>query len=277
MNETTPQQTCAIFYVSDGTGITAETVGQSLITQFPQHIKFVQKRIPFVDTEAKAEQAADLIRQAEADFQPLVINTVVDINLRKIIHAAGGLKLDPFNQLLRQIEENLGIERSPGVGRAHGIYDSHSYNARIDATNFALAHDDGMNLNLDQAEVILLGVSRSGKTPTCLYLALHYGIKAANYPITDDDLDKMQLPKAVIRHKNKLFGLTIDAHRLSQIRGKRRPDSRYANIKKCQKEISDAESLYHRHRIPFMNTTLTSIEEISGKILLELNLNKRLY
>ncbi|MCW8870843.1 MAG: kinase/pyrophosphorylase, partial [Proteobacteria bacterium] len=226
MNETTVQQTCAIFYVSDGTGITAETVGQSLITQFSQDIKFVQKRIPFVDTEEKAQQAADMIRQAQADFQPLVINTVVDINLRKIIHAAGGLKLDPFNQLLRQIEENLGIERSPGVGRAHGIYDSHSYNARIDATNFALAHDDGMNLNLEQAEVILLGVSRSGKTPTCLYLALHYGIKAANYPITDDDLETMQLPQAVIKHRNKLFGLTIDAHRLSQIRGKRRPDSR---------------------------------------------------
>src|SRR5690554_2414511 len=277
MSQKPEKQNCAIFYVSDGTAITAETVGHSLITQFPNNINFIQKRIPFVDSKEKAQQAADLIRQTKSDFQPLVINTVVDVELRRIIHAAAGLKLDPFNQLLRQIEENLGIERIPAVGRAHGMYDSHAYNARIDATNFALSHDDGVNLNLEQADMILLGVSRSGKTPTCLYLALQYGLKAANYPITDEDLEKMQLPNEVVRHKGKLFGLTIDPFRLSQIRGKRRPDSRYADLKKCQKEVSDAESLYHRYRIPFLNTTLTSIEEISGKIMVELNLNRRLH
>jgi hypothetical protein len=155
--------------------------------------------------------------------------------------------------------------------------DSRSYNDRIEATNFALSHDDGVNLNLQKADIILLGVSRSGKTPTCLYLALHYGLKAANYPITDDDLERMSLPDEVLVHKDKLFGLTIDPFRLSQIRSERRPNSRYAELKKCQKEVSDAEVIFHRNQISFLNTTLTSIEEISGKIMIALNLNKRLH
>ena len=267
---------CAIFYVSDGTAITAETVGRSLITQFPG-VEFVQKRMAFINDVPTATAAAEIIKNTPSDYQPLVINTVVDIELRKIIHAAGGLKLDPFNRLLRQIEETLGIKSDPGVGRSHSMADSRAYNDRIEATNFALSHDDGVNLNLQKADIILLGVSRSGKTPTCLYLALHYGLKAANYPITDDDLERMSLPDEVRVHKDKLFGLTIDPFRLSQIRSERRPNSRYAELKKCQKEVSDAEVIFHRNQISFLNTTLTSIEEISGKIMIALNFNKRLY
>jgi hypothetical protein len=231
----------------------------------------------FINDVATATAAAEIIRNTPSDYQPLVINTVVDIELRKIIHAAGGLKLDPFNRLLRQIEETLDIKSDPGVGRSHSMADSRSYNDRIEATNFALSHDDGVNLNLQKADIILLGVSRSGKTPTCLYLALHYGLKAANYPITDDDLERMSLPDEVLVHKDKLFGLTIDPFRLSQIRSERRPNSRYAELKKCQKEVSDAEVIFHRNQISFLNTTLTSIEEISGKIMIALNLNKRLH
>jgi len=272
----TDRKKCAIFYVSDGTAITAETVGRSLITQF-KGIEFMEKRLPFINDEASAQAAADVISHTATDFQPLVINTVVDIKLRRIIHSAGGLKLDPFNRLLRRIEKSLNIKSDPGVGRTHGMSDSTSYNDRIEATNFALAHDDGVNLKLHKADLILLGVSRSGKTPTCLYLALHYGLKAANYPITDEDLERMRLPEDLIQVKDKLFGLTIDPFRLSQIRSERRPNSRYAEIKKCQKEVSDAEVMYHRNQIPFLNTTHTSIEEISGKIMIALNLNKRLY
>lgn len=267
---------CAIFYVSDGTAITAETVGRSLITQF-KGIEFIEKRMAFINDTETAQAAAKIIADTPSDYQPLVINTVVDIELRKIIHAAGGLKLDPFNRLLREIEDGLGIKSDPGVGRAHSMEDSNSYNDRIEATNFALSHDDGVNLNLHKADMILLGVSRSGKTPTCLYLALHYGLKAANYPITDEDLDRMRLPDEVMAHKDKLYGLTIDPFRLSQIRSERRPNSRYAELRKCQKEVSDAEVIYHRNQIPFLSTTHTSIEEISGKIMIALNLNKRLY
>ncbi len=270
------KKVCTIFYVSDGTGITAETVGYSLITQF-KDIDFQQTRLPFIDSIKKAQAAADIIANTPSDFQPLVINTVVDIELRRIIHSAGGLKLDPFNRLLRRIEKNLGIERDPGVGRAHGISNKQRYDARIEATNFALSHDDGMRLNYVDADLILLGVSRSGKTPTCLYLALHYGLKAANYPITDDDLEAMKLPKEVMEFKNKLFGLTIDPFRLSQIRTERRPGSRYAELRKCQAEVSDAENIFHRNQIGFLSTTHTSIEEIAGKIMVELNFNRRLY
>ena len=272
----TIRKKCAIFYVSDGTGITAETVGRSLISQF-KGLDFIEKRMAFINDSETAKAAAAIISNTPSDYQPLVINTVVDIELRKIIHAAGGLKLDPFNRLLREIEDSLGIKSDPGVGRTHGMSDAGSYNDRIEATNFALSHDDGVNLNLHKADLILVGVSRSGKTPTCLYLALHYGLKAANYPITEEDLERMKLPDDVIQHKDKLFGLTIDPFRLSQIRAERRPNSRYAELRNCQMEISDAEVIYHQNQIPFLNTTTTSIEEISGKIMIALNLNKRLF
>lgn len=267
---------CVIFYVSDGTAITAETVGHSLISQF-DNIEFEQIRIPFVDTLEKAQAAADQIKANHLDFQPLVINTVVDKELRKVIHSGGGLKLDPFNSLLRKIESTLGVKRSPVVGQAHGMVNSKAYNARMDATNFTLLHDDGMSNSYDNADIILLGVSRSGKTPTCLYLALQYGVKAANYPLTPEDLDKLKIPDNILRNKHKVYGLTIDPFRLSQIRNERRSGTQYANARQCQKEVSDAESMYLRNGIEFLNTTHTSIEEISSKILLALNLTNRLH
>jgi len=265
-----------IFYVSDGTAITAETVGHSLISQFGG-IKFKQIRIPFVDSLEKAKKAALEIKAEHKDTQPLVINTVVDINLRRIIHSGGGLKLDPFNRLLREIEDNLNIKRSPVVGKAHGNVNSKAYTARMEATNYTLLHDDGMSVNYDDADIILLGVSRSGKTPTCLYLALQYGVKAANYPLTQEDLDKMKIPDNIIKHKNKVYGLTIDPFRLSQIRAERRPNSQYANGRQCRNEVSDAESMFLSSGIEFLSTTHTSIEEISGKVLLALNLTNRLH
>jgi len=266
----------SIFYVSDGTAITAETVGHSLISQF-KDLEFTQIRIPFVDTKAKAQAAAERIKKHNQDSQALVINTVVDIELRIIIHSGGGLKLDPFNRLLREIEENLNIKRSPVVGKAHGIVNSEAYNARIEATNYALSHDDGVSVSYEEADIILLGVSRSGKTPTCLYLALQYGVKAANYPLTEEDLNCLKIPEHILKHKQKVYGLTIDAFRLSQIRAQRRPNSQYSNPRQCQMEVSDAESMFLKNGIEFLSTTHTSIEEISGKILLALNLNNRLH
>ncbi len=267
---------CTIFYVSDGTAITAETVGHSLISQF-NDIKFKQIRIPFVDSRHKAQLAAQRIKQANIDCQPLVINTVVDIELRRIIHSGGGLKLDPFNRLLREIEQNLGIQRSPVVGKAHGAVNSKGYIARIDATNYALSHDDGVSIDYAEADIILLGVSRSGKTPTCLYLALQYGVKAANYPLTPEDLEKLKIPDNILKYKHKAYGLTIDPFRLSQIRAERRAGTQYSNVRQCQHEVSDAESMFLRNGIPFLSTTDTSIEEISGKVLLALELPNKLH
>ena len=267
---------CSIFYVSDGTAITAEKVGHSLISQF-SNIKFNEVRLPFIDSITKAEDAAAIIKKSIGDYQPLVINTVVDLGLRKIIHSGGGLKLDPFNRLLRKIEQTLEIKRSPVVGKAHGVVNSKAYTDRIDATNYALLHDDGISINYEEADIILLGVSRSGKTPTCLYLALQYGVKAANYPLTEEDLNKLKIPDHILKYKEKVYGLTIDPFRLSQIRAERRVGTTYSNPRQCQREVSDAESMYLRNGIEFLSTTDTSIEEISGKVLLALKLNNRLH
>lgn len=269
---------CTIFFVSDGTAITAETVGNSLISQFGD-MEFQKHRIPFIDSVEKAQNAAVKISEAykSTGCQPWVINTVVDIELRKIIHSGGGLKLDPFNSLLRKIEDTFNIKRSPAVGKAHGIVDSKAYTSRINATNFALIHDDGISTSYDEADIILLGVSRSGKTPTCLYMALHYGVKAANYPLTVEDLDSMRIPENILKHKTKIYGLTIDPFRLSQIRAERRAGTQYSNFRQCQREVSDAEALFVRNGVQFLSTTDTSIEEISGKVLLALNINNRLH
>ncbi|MCF6287784.1 MAG: kinase/pyrophosphorylase [Proteobacteria bacterium] len=267
---------CTIFYVSDGTAITAETVGHSLISQF-DNIYFNEVRAPFIDSMEKAQLAADKIKATNDDFQPLVVNTVVDIELRKIIHSGGGLKLDPFNRLLREIETSLNIKRSPVVGKAHGMVNSEAYSARMDATNYALNHDDGVSIDYAEADIILLGVSRSGKTPTCLYLALQYGVKAANYPLTAEDLNRLRIPDNILKYKEKVYGLTIDPFRLAQIRAERRAGTKYSNIRQCQAEVSDAESMYFSYGIEFLSATDTSIEEISGKVLLALKLKNKLH
>lgn len=268
----------SIFFVSDGTGITAETIGHSLLTQF-EGLQFRQYRLPFVDTEAKARAALERIESAaEADeFRPIVINTLVDPEMSKILGRSPGLVLDPLAEFIGKLEEEFGVKRSSRVGQAHGLVDYQTYENRMDATNYALKHDDGADFNYQHADVILVGVSRSGKTPTCLYMALHYGVKAGNYPLTPDDLDALQLPNGLKSHKKKLFGLTIDPIRLQQIRQIRRPNSRYSDLKQCKREVEEAESLFRLHGIPSLNTTHTSIEEIASKILIAFDLERNLF
>jgi [pyruvate, water dikinase]-phosphate phosphotransferase / [pyruvate, water dikinase] kinase len=267
-----------VFYVSDGTGITAETIGHSVLTQF-EGVEFETTRLPFVDNEAKAEQAAERIRAAGArgGTRPIVVNTVIDQRLSNILARSGALMLDVFAPFLAPLEKEFGTPRKPQVGRAHGVTDSAHYEQRINATNYALSHDDGLDPNYRDADVILVGVSRSGKTPTCLYMALHYGVSAANYPLTDEDLEGEALPKRLAAHRDKLFGLTIDPDRLQQIRQARRPDSRYARAEQCRKEVSLAETLFRQESIPHLNTTHTSIEEIASKVLSHLGIDRHLY
>ncbi|GJM10382.1 MAG: putative phosphoenolpyruvate synthase regulatory protein [Lysobacteraceae bacterium] len=267
-----------IFFISDGTGITAEAIGHSLLSQF-QDLKLDQVRIPFVDSMEAAHAAVTRINKtADKDgVRPIVINTVVAKEVGEVLSDSNGFVLDFFATFLQALERELGVDSSPRVGQAHGIIDSVRYEARISATNYALSHDDGQSPDFEQADVILLGVSRSGKTPTCLYMALNYGIKAANYPLTEEDEGAngmMQLPKSLTPHKNKLFGLTIDAQRLAQIREARRPGSRYASARQCQLEVMEAEDLFRRNGISYVSTTHTSIEEISSKVMLALGMNK---
>lgn len=266
-----------VFYVSDGTAITSETIGHSLLTQF-QGVEFVTHRMPFVRTLAKAEAAATRIKStyARTGERPIVINTIMDSALSECIAGSGALMLDVFAPFLEPLEVELGRKRAPLVGQAHGVVDSEQYEARIHAMNYALSHDDGMALSYDDADVIIVGVSRVGKTPTSVYMALHFGIMAANYPLTPEDLERQELPEIIRRFNKRLFGLTIDAGRLAQIREQRRPRSRYASMEQCRWELRQATLLLRAAGVPQLNTTHVSVEEISSKIIDKLRLERKM-
>ena len=248
------------FYISDGTAITAEVFGHALLTLFPAQFEHVT--IPFVETTDMAEQVKQRINDLykTTGQRPLIFQTFVDDTLRQIIHSSDGISYDFLNAFVEPIQRELGVAPVPKTHRTHSIHEK-TYDFRIDAVNFALANDDGSNLkNYDQADIILVGVSRSGKTPTSLYLALQYGIKAANYPFVEEDMEQLRLPEVLKRNKAKLFGLTITPERLSQIREQRRANSRYASLRQCQLELAEVERLYQREQIPFLNSTHLSIE-----------------
>ena len=267
-----------IFYVSDGTGITAETIGHSVLTQFDS-VTFDTYRLPFVDDESKARSTALRIKTfyAQSGVRPIVVNTIMDKKLSDIVAESGALMLDVFAPFIGPLETELGAPRSSRVGKAHGMTNFTEYEARINATNYALTHDDGIDVNYTDADVILVGVSRVGKTPTCLYMALHYGVKAANYPLTEEDLERLELPKRLLPQRERLYGLTIDPQRLAQVREARRPGSRYAELKQCRWELDQADKLLRRENIAAQNTTHTSIEEIASKILSQLGIEKQLF
>ena len=267
-----------VFYVSDGTGITAETVGHSLLTQF-SGFRFVTDRMSFVDDADKAHEAAARIRAAGERYQvrPIVVSSCVDTQLGAILNESGALVLDVFSPFVGALEAEFNAPWAAKVNQAHSMVDFDTYHTRINAMNFALTHDDGMSINYDDADVILVAVSRAGKTPTCIYLAMHYGIRAANYPLTEEDLEHDRLPPRLRPYRAKLFGLTIDADRLQQIRQERRANSRYASIETCRREVAAAETMFRMERIPTLSTTHTSIEEISSKVLGTLGLRREMY
>lgn len=257
------------FFLSDQTGVTAETLGHSLLVQFDGQ-KFRQVTLPFIDTEDKARAAVKRIDEAceNEELRPIVFSTLVQPECRRIVKKARGLHLDIFDAFLEPLELELKERPSHKLGQAHGMNDLNAYMKRIEATNYALANDDGgIDRNYDQADVILVGVSRSGKTPTCLYLALQYGVYAANYPLTEEEFESGQLPDVLLNHRHKLYGLTISPERLRQIRKERRPMGRYASVQQVRYELREAEKLFKRYDIPYVDTTKFSIEEISSRIL----------
>jgi len=264
------------FFISDGTGITAETLGHSLLAQF-ESIEFEQDTIPYIDTLEKAQEVVQKLNKvAESGSRPIVFDTIVNQDIREEISKANAFKVDIFATFLAPLENELNMGSSYSVGKSHAGGDNKSYLARIDAVNFALDNDDGSKIkHYDKADIILVGVSRSGKTPSCLYLALQYGIKAANYPLTEEDLGSGDLPKALKPFKDKLFGLTIDPERLAAIRNERKANSRYASLNQCYYETEEVEMLFQRLRIPFLTTTDLSVEEISTRIMVESKLIRR--
>ena len=269
-----------VFFISDRTGITAEMLGNSLLTQF-EDVQFQRVTIPFVDTPEKIDEA---VRQVNATAEaqgrrPIVVSSVVSETMSETIRRdANALTLDLFQIFIQPLEGELGSKSSHAAGRSHGISNSHEYFARMEAINFAQAHDDGAaTRELGKAQVILVGVSRCGKTPTTLYLALQFGVKAANFPLTPDDFVDRMLPRSVLPFKEKLFGLTIAPERLHEIRQERRRGSTYAALDNCRFEVREAEQLMNREGIPMIDTTSKSIEEIAATILHRAKLARHIY
>ena len=276
---TSPLIERTVFVVSDSTGITAETFSHSVLSQFEQ-VKFLPIRIPFIDSLEKARDAANRInRCAEKESQPpLVFSTLVDPEISSTIRQTNCTFLDLFGTFVQHIETALGMKPSHSVGRSHMGGLTKEYSNRIEAINFSLAHDDGQFVHgLEQADVILVGVSRCGKTPTSLYLAMQYAVKAANFPLIPEDFDRGSLPATLAPFRKKLFGLSIHPDRLAEVRHERRPNSQYASLKQCRDEVAEAERLMRMEGIPWLSTTTRSIEEISTKVLEEVGLNRQSY
>ena len=270
----------SVFFVSDGTGITAETFGNSILAQFPTKPRHVRR--PFIDTIEKARAVVAEINQvAQAEGRrPIVFITLVNDEVRDIVASPDclGLTLDMFRAFVEPLEIEFGVTSNHRVGRFSDAAKSIEYNERIEAINFSLAHDDGQSArNLVSADVILVGVSRCGKTPTSLYLAMQHGIKAANYPLIPEDFERHKIPSAIGSHLPKCFGLTIDPGRLSQIRNERRPGSHYASIDNCRHEVREAESMMRRHGIAWLSSTHKSIEEIATTILRDIRPDRLIY
>jgi [pyruvate, water dikinase]-phosphate phosphotransferase / [pyruvate, water dikinase] kinase len=264
-----------VFIVSDGTGITAETFAHSILSQFDLSFKLV--RIPFVDSADKAAAAAAQINQAQtSDKQrPIVFTTLVDNASNTLIKACEALVMDMLLPFITPLEQELAVKSSRAMGRSHQNADTEAYKNRIEAINFSLMHDDGQsNRDLAQADVILVGVSRSGKTPTSLYLAMQYGVKTANYPLIPEDFERGQLPVTLLPHRAKIFGLSIDPQRLSEIRNERRPGSKYAALDNCRYEVNEAQLMMRRTGIKWLLSTHKSIEEIAMTILQDLKSDK---
>ncbi len=267
-----------VFMISDGTGITAESLGNSLVTQFEQ-VEFEKLTIPYVDTIEEAKAVIARLNQCyeETGIKPLVFITMVNPEICALIKLANASVFDLFNTFLAPLEQELNIKSSYTVGRTHAVANTESYDQRIEAVNYTLDHDDGIKTrDYAKADIILIGVSRCGKTPSCLYMALQFGILAANYPFAEDELADFRLPELLRPYKNKLFGLTIDPQRLQHIRTERRPNSQYASSEQCRLEVSEVEEMYQRENIPFLNSTRYSIEEITTKIMASAGIKRKI-
>jgi [pyruvate, water dikinase]-phosphate phosphotransferase / [pyruvate, water dikinase] kinase len=268
-----------VFFISDGTGITAESLGHSLLSQF-EGVAFRQVRIPFVDSAEKLLDCIAQIRAARAldGVRPVVISTLVNPDVADRLREADALILDFFSTFIAPLEAEFHLRSSHAIGKSRKVATSLDYTHRIDAVNFTLAHDDGVsNLDLDQADIIMVGVSRSGKTPTSLYLALQFGVRAANFPLIPDDFERRKLPDDLTVQRPKLFGLSISPDRLSSIRQARRPNSTYASLENCRYEVEAAKHMMTREGIPWLDSSTRSIEELSAAIMQAAKLDRPSY
>lgn len=265
-----------VFFVSDRTGITAETLGNSLLSQFDD-IDYQRTTLPFINSPDKARSTVAWIGRMTSKTQPpIIFSTTVNEEIRAILRTVEGAFFDPFDTWLPSLEGALQRTSLHVEGRAHGMPDRTRYESRIDAMNFSLMHDDGQTArDLERADIILVAPSRCGKTPTCLYMALQHGLFCANYPLIEEDLESLALPAPIKNHRDKLYGLICDVDRLHQIRSERRPGSRYASMPQCQFELSQAQALFRKHGVSYLNTSNSSIEEMAAVIMQEKGLRRQ--
>jgi regulator of PEP synthase PpsR (kinase-PPPase family) len=267
------------FFVSDRTAITAEMLGHSLLTQFDD-LNLRETTLPFIDTLDKAYEAVQKINAAavEDGVRPIIISTLAHNDIAAVVGKANALFLDCFQIFIAPLEEELGARASHAIGRTHNVNNIVNYYKRMESVNYTLSHDDGVSTrDLSEADVILVGVSRSGKTPTCLYLSMQFGVRAANYPFIPEDFGSRQLPASLRPLRSKLYGLTITPARLQSIRSERRPNSTYSDLKNCEHEIREAETLMRRENIPFLDATSKSVEELATTIMQQAKLERRIY
>ncbi len=263
-----------VFFISDSTGITIESLGQSLFTQFPT-IQFEKKVFPFISNKKETEQVISHIQEisSQDNNPPLVFTSLANEDLKNLFASNSITVFDIFSSFIPAMETHLASTASHVIGVTHGVGSTSKYVQRIEALNFALSHDDGMRVNdLENADIILAGVSRCGKTPTCLYLAMHYNLKTANYPLADADFESPSLPQAIASYQERLFGLTISPPQLCKIREERKPNSKYASLTQCKYEVARSETIFNTSRLPYLDTTTTSIEEIATSIIQRLNI-----
>jgi regulator of PEP synthase PpsR (kinase-PPPase family) len=257
-----------VFFLSDSTGISAETMGNALLIQFPE-LRFERHVIPFITTVEEARRVVAVLDAAMAGpVTPLAFSTTAVTEIRDVLHRSRCPLIDFFDLHMSRVESILGVQGQRVAARLHGVGDIQRYNARMAAVEYAIEHDDGQSLRaLDKADVILVAPSRCGKTPTTMYLALQHGVFVANYPLVPEDLDSTELPRPVRQLRDRCFGITTTPARLSQVRQERRPNSRYASLEQCSYELRRADALYRSHRIPVINSSAKSVEEMSTVIL----------
>ncbi|ACY53333.1 kinase/pyrophosphorylase [Vibrio diabolicus] len=268
-----------VFYVSDGTAITCETLGHVVLGQFP----FIpnEKTFPFVESQDKV---ADVVKEIETSYQrngvkPLVFFSIVVPDVREMLLEAPAYSYDVLESIVQKVQDDIQMAPKPKLQRSRSVgKDSDTYFDRIAAIEYTLAHDDGITLKgLEQADIILLGVSRSGKTPTSLYMAMQFGLRVVNYPFIAEDVKMMRLLPEFEIHRHKLFGLTIDPERLTEIRENRLSGSDYASTEQCKLELDTVEALFRREAIPYINTSSLSVEEITTRILEKAGMKRRLF
>ena len=261
-----------VFFLSDSTGIRAETMGNALLIQFP-NLRFERRLIPFISSVEEARRVVAILdAAATGPVMPLAFSTTAVEEVRQELLRTTCPLIDFFDLHMARVESILGAKGVRIAARLHGMGDVQRYNARMAAVEYAIEHDDGQSMRaLDKADVILVAPSRCGKTPTTMYLALQHGIFVANYPLVEEDFETAELPRPVQQLRERCFGMTTTPARLSQVRHERRPNSRYASLEQCSYELRRAEAMYRNHRLPVINSSTKSVEEMSTVILQTLN------